>query len=396
MKEGGAGGRILSLDAIRGYTVVAMLFVNGTLDPRYCWEPLTHSQWNGYTNADLGVPAFIFFMGAALVFSLERDRGRDLTNREIITKLARRSILLILIGWLMSGFPFGFEVFWTPARPGQPQTWRDAFGARLATLKLTGILPHFGFVYFTGGALYLYLRKPARLAAVTTLLFVIHGSLLSIFSPKPFVTENNLQFNIDRALLRSHGMPVDETDPDGLWAMFGSVSTVLVGMLAGMFLKTNFSSSIKSLRLLLFGAAAVAAAYMLDVAFPINKTLWTPTFNIVAVGWTCIALSIAIFIIDVRGVTAVAAPFVSLGRRSLEAFILIELIVLLFVYIRVPVADGVTISLSTYLFENTLTFISNPYVRSHAGGAVLAVTVGAALLLYDRVRRPESKTERAG
>ena len=55
--------RLISLDALRGFTIALMIIVNdpGSWDNTY--GPLLHAKWNGITLTDFVFPFFIFIVG---------------------------------------------------------------------------------------------------------------------------------------------------------------------------------------------------------------------------------------------------------------------------------------------------------------------------------------------
>ena len=53
--------RLLSLDVLRGITVVGMILVNNS-GGKLSYDSLQHSAWNGLTLCDLVFPFFLFIM----------------------------------------------------------------------------------------------------------------------------------------------------------------------------------------------------------------------------------------------------------------------------------------------------------------------------------------------
>ena len=53
--------RLISLDALRGFTIALMIIVNdpGSWDNTY--GPLLHAEWNGITLTDFVFPFFYFY-----------------------------------------------------------------------------------------------------------------------------------------------------------------------------------------------------------------------------------------------------------------------------------------------------------------------------------------------
>lgn len=66
-------GRLGSLDALRGLTVLGMILVNSTAGVRKIDGPvfplLLHAQWAGFTIADTVFPAFILMIGVSIAIS---------------------------------------------------------------------------------------------------------------------------------------------------------------------------------------------------------------------------------------------------------------------------------------------------------------------------------------
>ena len=55
--------RLTSLDAMRGFTIAAMILVNYPGSWDFIYQPLEHAKWNGLTPTDLIFPFFLFHRG---------------------------------------------------------------------------------------------------------------------------------------------------------------------------------------------------------------------------------------------------------------------------------------------------------------------------------------------
>ena len=65
-------GRLGSLDAVRGMTVVLMIFVDNVGD----WLPrVDHSPWDDITLADFVMPFFLFMVGCSMSLSFSKYNG---------------------------------------------------------------------------------------------------------------------------------------------------------------------------------------------------------------------------------------------------------------------------------------------------------------------------------
>lgn len=369
------GGRVLALDAVRGFTVAMMVFVNGAGDYLHRWRPFTHAPWNGWTFADLGFPAFILMMGAAMVFSIDRRRKTGETAQKLIYHIAKRGFLLILFGWALSAFT------------AQLTSLGDFFGS----LRLTGILPKLGAVYLLGGFAYIILKTPVRIivfsvVALTAHTWVVFGTGIQ------YTPDNNIQITIDRAILGNHGLPamVHETDSDGILTILPGIVCFLAGTLAGRFFQLKLHGFTKGSRMVAAGLLMIGIALASDRFLPINRSMWTASYVILTCGWTAAVLGLAYWLIDGIGIRAALRPFFVYGRNPLAAFLLLGLFTMILIRVRIPESEfgppEANRALVTYLFDKLGSVVNDPYVRSHAIGAAQVILIFMILWILDRRR----------
>src|SRR5579862_3542479 len=96
--------RVRAIDVLRGLTVALMIVVNMQVGPGKSYPPLLHAAWNGLTPTDLVFPTFMFVVGTALSFTLERYAA--LGEAAVLRKIATRTVLIFLCGFLLYWFPF--------------------------------------------------------------------------------------------------------------------------------------------------------------------------------------------------------------------------------------------------------------------------------------------------
>ena len=98
--------RLLSLDALRGLTVAAMILVNNPGTWRAVYPPLRHADWHGWTLTDVVFPFFVFIVGVAVPVALgprvERS-GRAWTMARVL----RRSAVIFGLGIVLNGLRRG-------------------------------------------------------------------------------------------------------------------------------------------------------------------------------------------------------------------------------------------------------------------------------------------------
>ena len=63
--------RFLALDVFRGMTICFMIIVN-TSGSKFTYSPLEHAHWHGFTPTDLVFPSFLFAVGNAMSFVMNK------------------------------------------------------------------------------------------------------------------------------------------------------------------------------------------------------------------------------------------------------------------------------------------------------------------------------------
>ncbi|MEP7083256.1 MAG: heparan-alpha-glucosaminide N-acetyltransferase domain-containing protein [Betaproteobacteria bacterium] len=61
-----ATGRLVALDAFRGFAIAAMVLVNNPGDWNHLYGQLAHAEWNGWTFTDWIFPFFLFACGVSM------------------------------------------------------------------------------------------------------------------------------------------------------------------------------------------------------------------------------------------------------------------------------------------------------------------------------------------
>ena len=129
---------------------MGMLLVANPGSWTHVYPALRVADWHGWTVSDLIFPFFLFIMGAAMAYSLPRQRARGeaeigATRRSgtnaIIKRTIRRSMLLVGLGLLLNGFP-EFD---------------------LSAMRVTGVLQRIGLVYALAVLVVLRFRPVTRI-----------------------------------------------------------------------------------------------------------------------------------------------------------------------------------------------------------------------------------------
>lgn len=313
--------RLLALDVLRGITIAGMITVNNPGSWAHIYAPLRHAAWNGCTPTDLVFPFFMFVMGVAMFISYRKFDYR-LTWRTF-GKLLYRGALLVLIGWAINWF----GIFCRTLSSGG--SWADAlWNNPIARLRFMGVLPRLGIVSFLGG-LCLLAFKPKRAPWVAAVLLIVYCIIIGVTHSFE-LTADNIVARVDVAVLgdsHMYHMGGIAFDPEGLLSTIPCVAHVLLGVMAGSLImpaeqKKEIDNWMKINRLFIFGSIILMAGFLLDYAFPINKSLWSASYVLVTCGLASLLLGLLIWVIDICGKRRWSVFFESFGANPLFIFVL--------------------------------------------------------------------------
>jgi predicted acyltransferase len=323
--------RLKSLDIFRGMTVAAMILVNnpGSWDDDY--PPLLHSQWNGCTAADLIFPFFIFIAGVAIPLSRRSREDKGATKGDLARHIGRRTILLVALGLLVTWFT-GYD--W---RLPPDATLLGSLIDHLRDWRFPGVLQRIGLVYGAAALMDLYGTTRSRTALGIGLLLFYWAAMMLIPVPGTGLTglaaldvpNATLAAYVDRGLfdwgawgnhLWYFSTPSGTWDPEGALSTIPAIASGLLGVAAGRWLQRPIPLEIRFSRLAMAGFVGVLLGYLWDMAFPINKALWTSSFVVFTAGFAALALSALGWLADLRGIHRWAEPFKVFGVNAILAY----------------------------------------------------------------------------
>ncbi|MFQ5568935.1 MAG: acyltransferase family protein [Rhodothermales bacterium] len=333
--------RFVALDAFRGLTIAGMILVNTPGSWAYVYPPLRHAAWHGWTPTDLVFPFFLFIMGTAMWLSFGKFDHKP--SPTLLKKIARRVVLILLIGWALHAFPFV----------------RD-----YASFRFMGVLPRIALAYGAASLLCLFLDEKKLLLTAAAILVGYWLLLWGFGGEDPFSLETNLARRVDvfvfgeAHIYKGFGIPFD---PEGLLSTLPAVVTVIAGYFTGKLIKTAASLEAAVLKMFLWGTAAMLGGVLWDVVFPINKPLWTSSYVLFTAGFALVGLAWFVWIMDIRGRTRWAQPLLVYGMNSLFAYVLsIFWVLVLIRLVKIPMPDGSTTTGYTWLYTHIFVPLAGP------------------------------------
>ena len=336
--------RLISVDAFRGLTIASMILVNNPGSWSSIYPPLRHAEWHGWTPTDLVFPFFLFIVGIslALSFSRRREEGRSVSS--LYRKVFQRSAVIFAIGLFLHLFPrFHFS-----------------------TMRIPGVLQRIAICFLFGAVVYLNTKVKSRI--VLSGIFLIGFWALMTFVPVPgygpgvLDYKGNLCGYIDTRLLAGH-IYKPEFDPEGILSTLPAIVTVLIGTLAGDWLRSSRTVFRKTCGIFFAGIILTAAGLLLHPFFPINKQLWTSTFVIFTAGAALLIFGVCYVLIESLGLKKWAFPFLVLGTNAIAVFTGSTLMVKILLLIKIP-DGGKTVSPVAYLYNHALSPTAGPCLGS--------------------------------
>jgi len=312
-----SGSRLESLDILRGFDMFWILmptypivhFVLVALGLKGCWLDLQldHLPWNGFTFYDTIYPLFLFMSGVSFAFSCASSRKKGLSDARIMLRLAKRAILLVLLGSTIFG----------------------SLKLDAKTFTLFSVIGRIGISCGLAGCLWLVFPRLSQRV-------IVFSSILGIYAVLPFVTPcpgapaGVLPYAEPKACL--YAWLDGNVFPYPLfWAGFSGVfpmiATAMAGIFAGEWIRGNSADWRRCVGGLIM-AAVVMLALGLLLAFglgpfsvPVNKPIWSSSYALVSAAYSFGMMAIFYWVVDVRGWRAWGFPFRVIGMNVLFAYL---------------------------------------------------------------------------
>lgn len=310
MTEQRSFSRLTSLDAMRGFTIAAMIVVNFPGSEDFVYPTLRHTKWNGLTFTDLIAPFFLFIVGVSIVFAYSK-RAKSVKESEVYKKIIFRSLKIFAVGMFLNMLPdFNFS-----------------------DLRYTGTLHRIAIVFLVCSILYLNTTWQQQ-SWIGAIILIGYYFVLNCI-PTPGVGEVviepgvNIAAWIDQQYLPGK-MWQGNWDPEGILSTFPSFVTCITGMLAGRLMMTNFPPNEKANYLMVAGIISATTGYFWNLVFPTNENLWTSSFVLVTSGFASLIFGAAYFLIDIQGRKKGTVPGIIFGANAITVYVLADIWALIF------------------------------------------------------------------
>ncbi len=353
-------GRIISIDIMRGLTLILMLFVNDLYMPGVpAWLGHMPATFDGMGLADWVFPGFLFMVGMAIPFSVGKRISNGESSLTITKHVLIRTASLLFIGVLMlnSGrvdaaatgisrnlwsilMYTGVFLVWNkyPRESNNAVLFNILKFIGIALLALLiiifrsgkpinngwlvtgwwGILGLIGWGYLVSALIYLAFRDSIILTSIAVIFFLglnILSSLgmLGLFEPVNPVLGIIIQGNVPLI--------------------------VLTGLLTILIMRrVSTSSQTKTvIAIVAMGLFCIAAGFILRKWFIISKIGATPSWGLICNGISMIVFSLIYWITDIRKSLRWSSLFRVAGENSLTTYLAPDILYYAIWSINVPI-----------------------------------------------------------
>lgn len=305
--------RIVSVDALRGFDMFWIIgggeFIHSLVGlsshqtAKRIQDQLEHVEWRGFNFEDLIYPLFMFIMGVVLPFSISRRRERGESLKTIHFHIVKRSVVLVLLGLIYNGL----------LRFDWPKT------------RWPGVLQRIGICYFFAAMLAVHTKWRTQVIIICAVLLLYWAVTMLVpvpgFDAGDLTMEGCLSSYIDQKLIPGV-LYYTYGDNEGVISTFPAVCTVLMGVLAGHWLRSERSSGQKVVGLAVAGFACTAVGWLWGLVFPIIKIIWTSSYTLYSGGMCLMLLALFYWIIDIKGFKKWAFFFIVIGMNPITIYFL--------------------------------------------------------------------------
>jgi heparan-alpha-glucosaminide N-acetyltransferase len=347
------GGRLIALDAFRGFDILTMVFVNFIAGMAGIPFLLRHAPatMDAFTLTDVVFPGFLFIVGVSLPLALTKRRDSGERSPRLIGHILIRTAALLFLGvievnagrfsaadtglsrplWYFLAYAAVFALWAVTPKGAGPKRKTVHLALRIAAAVLLlvlvvifrgrgadgevtwlrhswwGILGMIGWTYLAASLLFLASR----------------GNRTVLAGAVGFMTA--LYIGSRHGALDCLG-PINRFLEHGVGSIFGShTAIVTAGMLAGtLFLpRSDVTKPRDRIRFLaVLGTGLLAAGYVLRPLHGFSKIGGTESWALATAGICCLVFLLFYVLFDVAKFGRAAAWLVPAGRNPLAAYLL--------------------------------------------------------------------------
>ncbi|NBB20049.1 DUF5009 domain-containing protein [Runella sp. CRIBMP] len=334
--------RISSVDAYRGFVMFLMMAevlefgsISKALPDSSFWAFLAYNQdhveWVGCSLHDLIQPSFSFLVGVALPYSIASRMAKGQNFGAMFGHTIQRSLILIFLGIFLRSMHreqtnFTFEDTLTQIGLGYPVLFWLGFRTFRTQLIALGTILVGYWLFF---AVYPLPGADFDYAAVGVTADWEHN--LKGFAAH-WNKNTNAAWAFDQWFMNLFPREKPFIRNGGGYSTLSfipTLGTMVLGLLAGQWLKSDSSPMEKVKRFATLGVALLVVGSLLNWlgVCPNVKRIWTPTWVLFSGGWCFVLLAAFYWLVDIQGWRKAFIWLIIIGTNSIAAYVISHTIV---------------------------------------------------------------------
>ncbi|HET7694167.1 MAG TPA: DUF5009 domain-containing protein [Vicinamibacterales bacterium] len=372
-----AAGRVLALDAFRGFVMLLMLAealrlwtLHAAFPGSRFWALVAynteHVPWQGCSLHDLIQPAFSFLVGAALPFSIAARQGRGQRRGVMLAHAVWRSIALIFLGIFLRSLDRS-RTYWTFEDTLTQIGLGYTFLFLLAFASIRTQAAAFAALLIGHWLAFVLYRLPPpdfdyRAVGVPADWPHLYSGFLAHFNKN-----SNVAWAFDTWFLNLFPRLEPFRFNRGGWSTLSfipTLATMILGLWCGEWLKSARDARGKLKGLVAAGVALALAGLVLQWlhVVPIVKRIWTASYTLYSGGLVILMLAGFYFATELRGWRRWVFPLVVIGANSIAVYVM-----------SWTLEEPITRALVRHLGPAPFALLGPPFEPVLRGAAVVAV-----------------------
>ncbi|WP_295117015.1 DUF5009 domain-containing protein [uncultured Chitinophaga sp.] len=303
--------RILSIDALRGITILVMIFVNELAGIRNIpqWAQHMKADADAMTFVDMVFPFFLFIVGMSVPFAVKNRQSKGDSTAKILLHIGFRTLGLLVLGLFMVNAESGYNAEATGLRES---LWTLLFYASVILVWnvykfekpfIAYLLRGIGVVgLITLGWIYRDNEGNGMQVHWWGILGLIGWAYL--FTSLIYLACKGHKAGVAIAIIASMGFFILGRETD-TWASGQTGHAIHTGIaLCGLLLSLNyFDGKTKQpyFWAIVFAVLLAIAAYVLRPYYTISKIWATPSWALYSAASCCVLYTVVYWITDVKG-----------------------------------------------------------------------------------------------
>lgn len=315
--ENHSSGRIASIDILRGFDMLMIIFVehfvialNEGFETPFTMaleEQFEHPEWLGSTFYDIIMPLFLFVVGAVIPFSIGKKLEQKTSYKAIYKKLGKRFLILFVLGWIVQGNLLALE----------PENFY-IFNNTLQAIAVGYVFSVLAYIHLPLKGCFLLFFGCLLAYMLALILPIVPG-----YGSNNIVPDGNYAIFLDRWVM---GGLHDGSQYTWLLSGMGFTATTLSGLFAGSVIKSSRPRKKTFSLLFIFGFLSLISGLIIGQFHPIVKKIWTSSFVLFSSGICFMLMALFYYIVDIKKSRKWAFPLKVIGMNAITAYVLSHIV----------------------------------------------------------------------